>query len=108
MTSPRVASPSLSPKWPSGVVIGVSVNLATAPGADSLNGLTTAFSESLGRLLVEVHPDDAVAFERLMGGYPTAPIGETNTSSNINITASDFDIGVAVTAASGAWRGGVV
>lgn len=87
--------------------VGASINLAAVPGADSLNGLTTAFSESLGRLLVEVHPDHAVEFEQLMGDYPTAPIGETNTGSSVDISASDFDIDVAITAASDAWRGRV-
>jgi len=88
--------------------IGASINLTAAPGADNLNGLTTAFSESLGRLLVEVHPDHAIEFERLMGDYPTAPIGKTNAISRIDISASDFQTGVAITAASDAWRGGVV
>jgi phosphoribosylformylglycinamidine synthase len=88
--------------------IGASIDLATAPGAGALDGLTLTFSESLGRLLVEVGPDDAGEFERIMGDYPTAPIGETTAGDEIEMTASGFAFGVAISAARDAWRGGIV
>ncbi len=91
-----------------GGVIGARVDLAAVPGDDLLDGTLTAFSESLGRLLVEVRSGDAEEFERIMTGYPTAAIGETTAADAINLVGNQLTITTDVAGATAAWRGGIV
>lgn len=85
--------------------VGASIDLARAPIEGDLSGITTAFSESLGRLLVEVPAEMAAQFEQMMGNYPTARIGETTASEKVTIRAVDFDLGMTIAALTAAWRG---
>ncbi len=47
---------------------------------------TTLFSESNGRLLVEVRPPDCAAFESHFGGLPIQPIGLVTGGPHLSIT----------------------
>ncbi len=83
---------------------GLTISLRDVPGDD--DDTTKAFSESLGRLLVEIRPENTASFEELMTGYPTAAIGETTDDAMIQIKSSDGSpfIVVEVTAVTAAWR----
>ncbi len=87
--------------------IGCDIDLAKLPTSDELAATELAFSESLGRLVVEVAPEEAVEFERLMLGYPTARIGATTATGSIRLGTTGFTIDTDVSAATTAWRGGI-
>ncbi len=59
--------------------LGATINLADVPDAEKL-ALDDAllFSESAGRFVVEVRPDDAKAFETLLEDVPHARIGQVD------------------------------
>ena len=46
-----------------------------------------AFAETLGRLIVEVTPQNAAAFERALAGQPFARIGEVTAKPSVQIVA---------------------
>jgi phosphoribosylformylglycinamidine synthase len=52
---------------------------------DSDDPLTTLFSESNGRLLVEIRPADCVAFESHFSGLPIYRIGTITTDLHLNV-----------------------
>jgi len=52
---------------------------------DSDDPLTTLFSESNGRLLVEIRPADCVAFESHFSGLPIYRIGMITTDLHLNV-----------------------
>jgi phosphoribosylformylglycinamidine synthase len=87
--------------------LGGSISLAAVPTEGLIDDLTAMFSESLGRLLVEVRPEDAAEFERMMDGYPAARIGETTREGTVQIRGEDIFVAVSVAAATEAWRGGI-
>jgi len=61
----------------------------------------TMFSESNGRWLVEVTPDNAIAFETTMRGYIIARCGEVTAEAILKIDS----IEVTVSELMSAWRG---
>ncbi len=87
--------------------VGASVDLRRLPTDGPIDDMTALFSESLGRLLVEVKADDAAEFERIMGTYPVSQIGETTGVDTINVRGETLDVSLAAAAATEAWRGGI-
>lgn len=63
--------------------LGIEVDLALAPGADALDDAALLFGESNGRLLVEVAPTRAPAFEAALEGIPCAMIGRVADTGGI-------------------------
>jgi phosphoribosylformylglycinamidine synthase len=87
---------------------GLDVRLADVPrAADVPDDTTLAFCESLGRLLVEVAPENAMAFEAALAGQPAATIGQVRPDDRIEITglAGQPLVSTTVAAATHAWRG---
>jgi phosphoribosylformylglycinamidine synthase len=70
--------------------LGARVALESVPRSESAGDDTTLlWSESGGRLLVEVAPEDAAAFEAHLSGEAFAPIGETLEDALIEVTGLD-------------------
>jgi phosphoribosylformylglycinamidine synthase II len=92
------------------MAIGGGRGMAITLPASDFDSVTMAFSESLGRLLVEVVPQHAGEFEETMRGYPTALLGETLDDATIRIDGSGGTalIVTTVAAATTAWREDVV
>ena len=55
---------------------GLRLRLDALPGADGLDDVTRAFSESNGRILLEVDPADIGAVREALGEVPHAVVGE--------------------------------
>lgn len=73
--------------------LGIRLDLETVPvaaGADQL--LVTLFSESNGRWLVEVAPEQAAAFEQTLAGCVFARCGEVTAEAVVNIGSIDIEI----------------
>ncbi len=87
--------------------IGLDVDLRRLATDGAVDDMTAAFSESLGRLVVEVRPADAAEFERIMATYPVSRIGETAATQQITIHSNSFDSNLSLAAATAAWRGGI-
>jgi phosphoribosylformylglycinamidine synthase len=62
--------------------LGLALTLATD------DPLTALFSESNGRLLVEVHPADCAAFEQALAGLPLARVGIVTSGDRITFTTT--------------------
>ncbi|HRJ44626.1 MAG TPA: hypothetical protein PL105_22210, partial [Caldilineaceae bacterium] len=68
--------------------------------------VATLFSESNGRLLVEVKPEDGAALEELFVGLPLVEIGAVSADGRLVVELdgeSVIDLGV--DALVGAWKG---
>ena len=66
--------------------LGLALNLAAVPGDDLNRADAIAFSESLGRLLIEVRASDADTFEGLFQGLPLARIGTVRSDDRVRFT----------------------
>ncbi|MDJ0954333.1 MAG: phosphoribosylformylglycinamidine synthase subunit PurL [Acidimicrobiia bacterium] len=86
--------------------IGVTVDLRFPAADEPIDDTTAAFSESLGRLVAEVRPEDAAEFERIMGVYPVSRIGKTVASQEITMRGTSSDFSLSLATATEAWRGG--
>ena len=88
---------------------GVRLMLAAVPVAAELDDGVIAFSESLGRLLVEVPPQAADAFLAAMGDQPIARIGDVTGNATIELVGSNGEtfIRTNLTNAGESWRGHV-
>jgi phosphoribosylformylglycinamidine synthase II len=94
--------------------LGAAVTLGALPRGHHLNDTATlCFSESLGRVIIEVDPTKAEAFEALFEGLPEgqapAQIGVVTTATNLVIThpQGGAAITLAVSALERAFRGHV-
>jgi phosphoribosylformylglycinamidine synthase len=88
--------------------LGLEVNLGDVLRPPGLNQAETiAFSESAGRLLVEVALQDSSTFEALLTGQPFAVIGQVRTDDQIHFTGPDGQIVIETNLAAieEAWRG---
>jgi phosphoribosylformylglycinamidine synthase I len=87
--------------------LGATVELASVPGAESITrDDALLFSESLTRFIVEVLPDDVVAFVRIMCGVPHAQIGTViNRETGLMVHGRQSDIAVGVIDLERSWRG---
>ncbi len=65
--------------------VGLHLELDVIPRPAGLDDLEVLlFSESNGRLLVEVPPEKAAAFERLLAGYPFARVGMVTAEPRVS------------------------
>ena len=88
--------------------LGIDVRLADVPrSADVQDNRVLAFCESLARLIVEVSPENAAAFEAVLGAGPAAAIGQVRSDDRIEIAglAGASVISTTVSAVGHAWRG---
>ncbi|MCJ7725344.1 MAG: phosphoribosylformylglycinamidine synthase subunit PurL, partial [Acidimicrobiia bacterium] len=88
--------------------IGMNLDLGTIPRtADAIDDATIAFSESLGRLLVEVGSEHRDEFLEIMSGYPTRAVGTVRSDQLLEITGMDGSqyITTDVAGIAEAWRG---
>ncbi len=88
--------------------LGLEIDLAAAPGADViLDDDVTLFAESLSRLVIEVAPSDAEAFETMMAGCRFARVGRVLETPELRVrgrTGKDV-LAVDVADLERAWRG---
>jgi phosphoribosylformylglycinamidine synthase len=87
--------------------LGVDVSLRLLPRTpDVINSATAAFSESLGRFLIEVRPGHEARFEVQMAGYPVSVVGRVRSDGAITITGLDDApfITTDVASVTRAWR----
>ena len=88
--------------------LGFNLRLADVPRlAEVGDEIGIAFCESLGRLLFEVAPEHADAFETALAGLPVAAIGEVRDDDRIQIIglAGMPVVETIVAAVTHAWRG---
>ncbi len=88
--------------------LGLELNLGDVSCVPGLNQPDLiAFSESAGRLLVEVTPADAPAFEALLAGHPCAAIGRVRADEQVRFMSPDGQIVIEtdLTAIETVWRG---
>ena len=88
--------------------LGAEVWLERVPGASSTPAdMGLLFSESLSRLIVEVKPVDAPAFEQLLSGQPIAHIGQVSQATELRLHLRDTksEIHIPVADLEIAWRG---
>lgn len=85
--------------------LGLKADLAAAPGAKGLNAAETLFSESASRLVVTVHPDDMVAFEKIVKSTDVSKIGEVTDDGQVTLTHGDRPVVTApITDLKAAWQ----
>lgn len=88
--------------------LGLELNLADVPRAsDVARNDVAAFSESLGRFLVEVKPDDAPAFETALIDFPMAAAGYVRPDAWLQMNGLDGKpvVETDLKAIAQAWRG---
>jgi phosphoribosylformylglycinamidine synthase len=83
---------------------GIEIRLGQAPRSDQvLDGTAAGFSESLGRFLVEVRPEDESRFENVMAGYPVAAVGRVRPDEAITLLGLDDTASIATDVATVGW-----
>ena len=87
--------------------MGLNMDLTAIPLRGEIAGNDViAFSESQSRFVVEVLPEDAAAFEQLMGQHPLARVGQVREDRRIVLSGTEGElIKTTVEAAGQAWRG---
>ena len=88
--------------------LGVEINLADVARTDNLEREEEiAFSESLGRLIVEVNQADVAAFGAAMAGHPLAQIGHVRDDNLVVFTglSNQSVVETDLKAIEKAWRG---
>ena len=68
---------------------GAKINLDKLPCAGKLNAAQKLFSESAGRIILEVSPKNAAAFAKIMKGGKFAKIGTVEKAQKLQITAAN-------------------
>ncbi len=87
--------------------LGLELRLGEIPQAEGLSDAALAFSESLGRFIVEVTDADATRFEAAMAGLPFADAGRVRQDDRVALSGRDGQplIEVALAGVEHAWRG---
>jgi len=88
--------------------LGVEVYLKDVPRADAIESpATVLFSESNGRYIVEVRPEDREAFEAVMEEVPYGRIGTTKQELGLTVFGKDDEalLTTSVESLRRAWRG---
>ncbi len=89
--------------------LGLQLHLSAARGPHDAgrDDATLLFGESLGRLLVEVAPEHAAAFEARLAGLPCAAIGAVTAEPCLRVFGADAApvIAAELAALENAWRG---
>ena len=91
--------------------IGMDLDLAALPHPEGFEDSTKLlFSESLGRFLVEITPENAAAFEEKLAGFPIARVGVVNETGRLVIqgTTGQPIIDSSAAELEKAWRGHVM
>lgn len=84
--------------------LGAKCSLATA-NADDLSPTELLFSESNGRLLVEVHQDDIGQFLELLDGVPVAELGTVTNNEKLTILSDgEMLVDLAISDVVTAWK----
>ncbi len=65
--------------------LGASVDIFAAFGNDLTHAFVPLFSESNGRLLLEVAPEDLIRFEEALAGLPFAPLGTVTQTKMLTV-----------------------
>jgi phosphoribosylformylglycinamidine synthase len=80
-------------------------DLPREPGLERPEAL--AFSESQGRLLLELSPDNAAELERRLDGLPAACIGEVRQQPTLRVLGLDGELALeaSVSELEQSWRG---
>jgi phosphoribosylformylglycinamidine synthase len=90
--------------------LGIEISMHLAPiAAQTLSDAEMAYSESLGRLLIEVDRAHEALFQKLMSGHPLAVVGRVHWNETISLSGAGGEpyITTDITAAAAAWRGHV-
>ena len=89
--------------------LGMILRIVDMPtDGDTLDTIQCLFSESNGRFLVEVAPEDADGFREAMAGHAIAQIGTVGSSELIILDANETPLlTVTITDMAGAWRGDI-
>ena len=69
--------------------LGLSADLALIPKSEEMTPARLLFSESQGRLLVSVSPENTQEFEALLNGLPFACIGEVASGPSLLLRAGE-------------------
>ena len=87
--------------------LGLELRLGDMPQDQELSDAALAFSESLGRFIVEVTEADAPRFEATMAGLPCAYAGRVREDDRVVLRGGDGQpvIEVALAEIEHAWRG---
>ncbi len=87
--------------------LGAEVNVTLTPGAATLTDTERLFSESAGRFVVEVRPQDAAAFETVLKDTPHARIGQVSAQPILSVKGQGQGVIIesGVDQLEQAWRG---
>ena len=87
--------------------MGLTVDLSQVPSEGVDRDDTLLFSESAGRFIVTVAPDNQDAFERLFAGHPAACVGAVTETPQLKIIGFDGQClaALAVERMKSAWKG---
>ena len=87
--------------------VGLTVDLAKVPSEGIDRDDTLLFSESAGRFIVTVAPDNQDAFAALFAGQPAACVGEVTEMPQLKITGMDGEClaDLTVEEMKAAWKG---
>jgi phosphoribosylformylglycinamidine synthase len=87
--------------------LGLTVDLAKVPSAGVDRDDTLLFSESAGRFVVTVAPDNQAAVDRLFAGHPAACVGRVAEAPQLKISGLDGKgiVDVTVDRMKSAWKG---
>ena len=70
-------------------LLGVTIDLKKVPHKNVMRNDTMLYSESQGRIIVSIAPENKEQFEKLCSDIPFAPIGHVNDNQYITITGID-------------------
>jgi phosphoribosylformylglycinamidine synthase len=65
--------------------LGMDIDLRLVPGSSDLRDDVTLFSESPGRFVITVHPEDVAAFEASLQGLPWAAVGHVTETGRFRV-----------------------
>jgi phosphoribosylformylglycinamidine synthase subunit PurSL len=87
--------------------LGLTVDLGQVPSEGIDREDTLLFSESAGRFIITVAPDNQDAFETLLSGQPAACVGQVTEMPNLEITGFDGKClaSLSVDKMKSAWKG---
>ena len=87
--------------------LGLTVDLTQVPSEGVDREDTLLFSESAGRFIVTVAPDNQDAFATLLAGQPASCVGEVTESPQLKITGFDGKClaALSVDQMKSAWKG---
>jgi phosphoribosylformylglycinamidine synthase len=86
--------------------LGMDVDLTAVPSCNPLREDQILYSESAGRFIVSIDPDNQAAFEKIFEGYPVAKIGQVTAEPRLRIQGLEGDkiIELTVQALKNAWQ----